>query len=131
MAPIDLLVLAPDDLLLDFYERTADRFDAPFDVRTTSDPTDALASISADGVYCLVTCQSLSVTTGIEFAEEVRAVDETLPIVVHTWNTDALRDEATAVGVDAVIERKLRPTGHSELFGRVVDLVADRQPSPA
>jgi hypothetical protein len=127
---ITVLYLDGDDTQLDLYARTASDGPEPIVPTTTTDVSIARTRLQSGTVDCLVTEQKLGSTTGVAFAESLRADGYDLPIVLHSWEVPESVLAGDERAVDAVVTKRTAPQGYRYLH-RTVTQVLDSEPPTA
>ncbi len=127
-AGLRVLYVDDDDVMLLMVQRLLER--EGYAVAVSSDATQALADLRSGALPCdlLVSDYNMPELSGIELARQIGALRPGLPVIITSgYITDALREQAAAVGVRAMLkkERTLE-----ELVGMVRQVLADEPGRP-
>ena len=127
-AGLRVLYVDDDDVMLLMVQRLLER--EGYAVAVSSDATQALADLRSGALPCdlLVSDYNMPELSGIELARQIGALRPGLPVIITSgYITDALREQAAAVGVRAMLkkERTLE-----ELVGLVRQVLADEPGRP-
>jgi len=113
------------DLTATYLERTSQAIEAAVE----TDPADAMAHLSeTERVDCVVSDYDMPAANGLEFLDDVRAVDPDLPFVLFTGKgSEEIASEAISAGVTDYLQKDTGTEQYEVLANRIENAVAQHR----
>jgi len=130
MATVIRVLIVDDDA--DAAELTAtylERISQAIETTVETEPTDALAHISgSERVDCVVSDYDMPEANGLEFLDDVRAIDPDLPFVLFTGKgSEEIASEAISAGVTDYLQKESGTEQYGVLANRIENAVAQHR----
>ncbi|WP_284009202.1 response regulator [Haloarcula pelagica] len=121
---IAILVVDDDPDLLDLTATFLEREEGGFEVRTESNPSDAIETVTEVELDAIVSDYDMPTMDGLEFLEAVRQINEGIPFILFTGKgSEEIASEAISKGVTDYLEKRTGPDQYSILSNRICNAV--------
>lgn len=122
----EIVVLHVDDdpSFADLTAKFLEREDEQFDVRTVTNGPEGLERVRTEDLDCIVSDYDMPELDGIEFLEEIRAEDPTVPVILFTGKgSEGIASQAFTAGATDYIQKQSGTSQYTVLANRIRNAV--------